>query len=187
MHLTISSVNYTTSTLYNYLVFITGTAFRVYPLIIMWILLLGLIASWPKLYFRLYGDCYFLHTQVIDENITRISISIQSPRRPKILIHYIFLYFCSQFVSHWFVCSVRQCYTVMYSPNVTSDVCVLYLCTLLLKCYLLLLKLLMTKTLKSFEFFFFYICNVLLDNIKVHYSPTNAQVIVLKNIKIYIK
>jgi len=38
-------VNYTTSTLNNYLVFVTGAAFRVYPLIITWILLLGVIAS----------------------------------------------------------------------------------------------------------------------------------------------
>jgi len=34
----------------------------------------------------------------------------------------------------------------------------------------------------------FYICTVHLDTINVFYSPTNAQVIVLKNnIKIYIK
>jgi len=35
---------------------------------------------------------------------------------------------------------------------------------------------------------FFYVCTVHLDSIKVFFSPTNAQVIVLKNnIKIYIK
>lgn len=151
MHLTISSVNYTMSALYNYLVFITGVAFLVYPLIIKWILLLDVMTSCSKLYFPLFGDPYFLHNQVKDETITRTSISIQSPQRTKILIHNIFLYFCSQFVPHWFVCSVRQCNTIMYSPNVTSDVCVLYLCTLLLNCYLLLLKLLMTKSLKSIE------------------------------------
>jgi len=126
-------------------------AFRVYPLIIMWILLLSVMASCSKLYFPLFEDPYFLHTQVKDETITRTRISIRSPRRSKILIHNIFLYFCSQFVPHWFVCSVRQCNNVMYSPNVTWDVCVLYLCTLLLNCYLLLLKLLMAKSLSSIE------------------------------------
>ena len=37
-------------------------------------------------------------------------------------------------------------------------------------------------------FIVFYFCTVHLDTIKVYYSPTNTQVIVLKNnIKIYIK
>jgi len=37
-------------------------------------------------------------------------------------------------------------------------------------------------------YIFYYICTVHVDNIKVYYSATNAQAIVIKiNIKIYIK
>jgi len=159
MHLTISSVNYRTSTLYNYLIFFTGAASRVYPLITMWILLMGVMDHDLSCISDFSEILTSSTSKLKDETITRISISIQSPRRSKILIHDIFLYFCSQFVPHWFVCLVRQCNTVMYSPNVTSDVCVVYLCTLLLNCYLLLLKLLMTK---KFELYWINYTSILI-------------------------